>query len=309
VLFREIDRNQPTLLLDESDTLFPNHGGGSDDRREPTRALLNAGFKRGATVARCVGADFDLQHFKVFCPKAFAGIGALPDTVADRSIPIWLTRKSRADKVERLRDREAANLAKPIADALQAWSGCKAVIETLSNARPGNIPEKLSDRQMDICEPLLAIADLAGGEWPERAREALAVLCGADQEKANLSTKLLLDIRRIFDARAVDRIVTEQLLEELIEMESDAPWAIWWEADVKAGRLRGPAMRVASMLKGYRINVSSPESIKPRVIKMPDGSTPRGYLRADFQDAWRRYCPLFPPEVATVATFPVTNSE
>src|SRR5215471_11915384 len=37
VLFREIDRERPTLLLDETDTLFCN---GKDDRAESLRALL-----------------------------------------------------------------------------------------------------------------------------------------------------------------------------------------------------------------------------------------------------------------------------
>ena len=107
VLFREIDKTQPTLLLDESDALFKKGGGGNDDRREPIRALLNAGFKRGAMVPRCMGNNFEVQHFKVFCAKAFAGIGTLPDTIADRSLPIRLTRKSRSETVERLRDRNA----------------------------------------------------------------------------------------------------------------------------------------------------------------------------------------------------------
>jgi len=70
VLFREIDKSQPTLLLDESDALFKK-GGGNDDRREPIRALLNAGFKRGAMVPRCMGSgNFEVQHFKVFLRKS-----------------------------------------------------------------------------------------------------------------------------------------------------------------------------------------------------------------------------------------------
>lgn len=104
MLFREIDRDRPTLLLDEVDALFCN---GKDDRKEPLRALLNAGFERKATIPRCVGPTFTVQHFKVFCAKAFAGIGSLPDTISDRCIPIRLVRKSRDETVERFRKRDA----------------------------------------------------------------------------------------------------------------------------------------------------------------------------------------------------------
>jgi hypothetical protein len=43
VLFRKIDSDKPTLLLDETDTLFSD---GNGDRSELLRSLLNAGFER-----------------------------------------------------------------------------------------------------------------------------------------------------------------------------------------------------------------------------------------------------------------------
>ena len=160
VLFREIDRDRPTLLLDETDTLFCN---GKDDRAESLRALLNAGFERKARVPRCVGqgSSFGVQHFAVFCAKAFAGIGSLPDTIRDRCILIRLVRKSRNESVERFRKREAEAIAVQISAALEAWAKCEENIAALRASRP-SIPHELSDRQADICEPLLAIADLAG---------------------------------------------------------------------------------------------------------------------------------------------------
>src|SRR5262249_47513705 len=85
VLYRKIEMDQPTLLLDEVDTVF---SGNKDERKEPLRALLNAGFERKAKVPRCVGqgSNYHVQEFAVFCPKAFAGIGRLPDTISDRCI-------------------------------------------------------------------------------------------------------------------------------------------------------------------------------------------------------------------------------
>src|SRR5262249_40597969 len=54
VLFRTIENDPPTLLLDELDAVFTN---SKDDRKEALRALLNAGFERKATIPRCVGQN------------------------------------------------------------------------------------------------------------------------------------------------------------------------------------------------------------------------------------------------------------
>jgi hypothetical protein len=291
VLYREIDRNRPTLLLDEADTLFPK---GNDDRKEPLRALLNAGFERKARVPRCVGQgnSFTVQHFAVFCAKAFAGIGTLPDTISDRCIPIRLTRKSRDEFVERFRKRDAEAAAAPISSKLEAWAKCAETIQILRAARP-IIPDELSDRQADICEPLLAIADLAGGEWPERSRKALVSLCAGENEDDSLGVKLLSAIRQVFEEKSdIDRISTAQLLEQLVHQETDAPWAIWWEQDVKGGNTKGPGARLARLLK--------PFGIKARVIRLPDDSTPRGYMRQDFKEVWKRYCPSKQQKDATM---------
>jgi len=117
VLYRKIENDQPTLLLDEVDTIF---SGNKDERKEPLRALLNAGFERKAKVPRCVGqgSNYRVQEFAVFCAKAFAGIGKLPDTVSDRSIPILLNRRSSEEKIERFRQRDAERTARVIRERL-----------------------------------------------------------------------------------------------------------------------------------------------------------------------------------------------
>ena len=80
VLVRKLDRDGPTLLLDETDAAFKDGG----DYAEALRAVLNAGHRRGGVASLCVkaGGDFELRDFAVFGPKAFAGIGQhLPETV------------------------------------------------------------------------------------------------------------------------------------------------------------------------------------------------------------------------------------
>jgi hypothetical protein len=279
VLFRKIEMDRPALLLDEVDAIFTN---GKDDRKEPLRALLNNGFSRGATVPRCVGLNFQIQDFRVFCAKALAGIGKLPDTVRDRSIPIQLVRRSRDERVERFRKREAEKAAGAMRSNLEAWSQQAGTIDTLRAARP-SVPDELSDRQADISEPLLAIADFAGGEWPERARRALIKLCCQSDEDESIGIKLLSAIRSVFNGCEADKLSTQQLLEQLVDKETDAPWAAWWEQDLKNGNTRGPAQKLARLLKPYRIQA--------RGIRLPDGTTPRGYCSEDFKEAWKRYCP------------------
>jgi hypothetical protein len=274
-LFRTIERDQPTLLIDEVDTVF-----SKGNENEELRAILNAGFERGSKVRRCVGPNFDLKDFAVFCPKALAGIGRLPDTVGDRCIPIHLIAKKKSDKVQRFRKREVN--VEGLAATLEAYSQKSEIVEALRNGR-AEVPE-ISDRQNDIAEGLIVIADLAGGDWPNRGRRSLIELFSAREEE-NIGVQLLASCRDAF-SKGQDRIATKDLLEKLIEEETGTPWADLWENHLRNGNVRGPAANIARLLK--------PFGIKARVIKMPDDSTSRGYLREDFEDNWSRFCPVPP---------------
>lgn len=279
VLYRKISNDRPTVLFDEADTVFS--GGRSDDKREPLRALLNAGFTRGAKVPRCVGPNHALHEFEVFCPKAIAGIGSLPATVADRSIPIVLVRRSKDQHVDRFREREIKGETNGISMLFQDWATDENTFATLRAAKP-EVPNSLGDRQADICEPLLAIAELAAGDWPERARSALLELYSGHVEEESGGVQLLSALRDIFKTNESDRIATADLLRCLVDRD-DGPWASWWGADIHNSNLKGPAAKLAKLLKPY--------GIASRSIRLHDGSTPKGYKAEDFSDAWIRYCP------------------
>jgi hypothetical protein len=149
VLYRKITKHRPTLLLDEVDTIF---SPTKDDGKEGLRGMLNEGFRIGGKVCRCGGANNDeLLEFDVFCPKAFAGIGKLPDTITDRSLQINLVRRAADEEVVRFRQREADAEAKPIRAGFEAWAARKELIDALRDARPA-LPEALSDRNQDISE-------------------------------------------------------------------------------------------------------------------------------------------------------------
>jgi hypothetical protein len=263
VLFRQIEKERPTLLLDEVDTIW-NPRARSED--EGLRALLNAGFRRrGSTVPRCSGPSMKVRNFATFCPKALGGIGDLPDTIADRCIPIRMERKRGEDTVERWRWR----VVEPFADAVrESIHGAVSALCALLEETEPELPDALSDRAQDAWEPLFAIADVAGCEWPLRARYAALSLMTERVDEPPIGARLLADVRGVFNGDA--RLSTTDLIDVLAAIE-DAPWGDWGGKPLTGRRL-------AALLRPY--------SIKPR----NEGGF-RGYFASDFTDAWSRYAP------------------
>jgi hypothetical protein len=295
VLFRRIKRDLPTLLADEIDTVFHVH---KNDGMENIRRMFNLGFTRGYVVSRCVGTNtkFEIEEFDPFCAKALCGIGkCLPDTVSDRCIPIELARQLREEKAARFRKRDAVAETFMIKKELEAWARLPGLIDTLRAARP-QMPGELQDRAEEICEPLIAIADMAAGEWAEKARRALIKLCVQDDD-TSIGEKLLADIKGIFDSTGADKLPTIDILNALVAIEGDRPWATWWLDDLKHDKPQKPATRLAKLLKPY--------PVKPSDIRV-DSKICKGYTRSSFQKAWARYIP--PSEKAatraTAATHP-----
>ena len=270
VLIRKIDSEQPALLLDESDAAF----AGEKEYAEALRGVLNTGHRRGGKASCCVGqgTKITFKDFSTFCPKAIAGIGNLPDTVADRSVPIRLKRAKRGEHVERFRRRDVQAESAGLRGRLEAWTA--VTVENLRAARPA-LPDALTDRQQDGAEPLLAIADLAGGEWPETARMALVELCGqAQADDQSVGVRLLADIRGIFQGRDVDRIPSAELAAALAEIET-SPWGEWGKA--------GKPLTAAKLARLLARFVITPHSVRV------DDKTPKGYELHDFRDAFERY--------------------
>jgi hypothetical protein len=270
VLTRKIDAEEPTLLLDESDAALQ----GEKEYAEVLRGILNTGYRRGGktSVAVPAGRDFSYRDLSTFSPKAIAGIGKLPDTVASRSIPIRLKRKAPSEQVARFRRREVEGSAMPLHVRLEAFALTR--VDALEQARP-ELPEELGDRATDVWEPLLAIAELAGGGWAERGqRAALCLSAKAMSEDDSLGVRLLADIRSVFVEAKEGRVFTERLLEQLAQIE-EAPWGDWY------GKRISPR-KVAQLLKPY--------GIKPKTLRIRE-QTKAGYEQRWFSDAWRRYLP------------------
>lgn len=225
-LFRAIAKWQPTMLVDEVDGVFGLKRREPSERQEMIRTTLNAGFERDGNVIR-TATNGEPEEFNVYCPKVLCGIGHLPDTVRDRGLAVRMTRRTREEPIEKQRLRTLKTDGGKLAARLEAWSSWAAL--QCAGEYP-EMPEELDDRAQDAYEILVAIADLAGDEWGQKARLALVHLRAEDQGEQHESSGLLLlrDVAVFADRLAgMERIPTADLLALLYE-EGECPWEEWW---------------------------------------------------------------------------------
>lgn len=274
-IFRMLADDQYTLLFDEVDAIFnPKNGGNYED----LRALLNAGYKQGATIARCVGdaKAMKVERFTVFAPVALAGLaGRMPATITTRAITIHMRRRAPGEHVSPFRERDAEHEIEPVREALAEW--VEGASSLLADARP-KMPDGVTDRPSEVWESLLAIADQAGGEWPDRARAACTYfVLDSKPDELSLGVRLLSDLRAVFRAQGdPDRMATSSLLDRLRELD-EAPWNDLYGKPLDARRLGRELARYG---------------VESRNLKLPDGSVRKGYLTTGedgLLDAWNRY--------------------
>lgn len=277
-LFRAVSDldERPTILFDEIDTVF----GPKARDNEETRGFLNAGHRRGAVAYRCVGEGTrqSVVAFPAFAAVAVAGLHDLPDTIATRSVIVHMRRRARHEVVEPFRFRLHEPPGFALRGRLAAWVA--TVGATLEESAPA-MPPGVEDRPADVWEPLLAIADAAGGEWPTRARESCLHLTTDERDvEPSLGVRLLADLRDVWASHPdASGLLTETLLAALHEIE-EAPWS-----DLRGRPL--DARRLARLLRPYGIARASVR-VGTRAAK--------GYRRDDLADAWTRYLPA-PPEM------------
>ncbi|QFU94087.1 DUF3631 domain-containing protein [Amycolatopsis sp. YIM 10] len=279
-LFRMVNDGPITILFDEVDAIFnPKNGGNTED----LRALLNAGYKRSATIPRCVGdaKAMKVQRFPVYAPAALAGIaGNMPDTITTRAITVHMQRRREDEEVDEFWEEDVEQEAEPLREMLAAWVA--TVVDKVSKGRPA-MPPGVRDRSAEIWRPLIALADAAGAHWPTTARAA----CSHFVEAANTNRsggavrlKLLADLHELFTRHDTDKLTTAEILDALCSLE-EADWA---DLDGKGKAL--DARRLAKELKPY--------GVASKDIKQPGGKVTKGYRATGpggLADAWSRYLP------------------
>ena len=258
-VFRVVEGYRPALLVDEADTFLRDN--------DELRGVINSGHRKGGSVLRTVGDDHEPRAFATYSPCAIALIGRLPDTLHDRSVVIDLKRRLPSETIKPFRSDRTEHLD-VLARQAARWARDHA--EEVGASDP-EMPTGVFNRVADNWRGLLAIADAAGGDWPERARKALKEMKAASDDESNI-TMLLADIEVIFAEK--DSLPSADLVEALVEIES-RPWA-------EFGKSRKPITqnRLARLLR--------PLGIVPDNVRV-GGKVPKGYQRHQFKDAWERY--------------------
>ena len=201
-LFRMME-DVPTLLLDEVEALGNSKPSES---AQAVLAVLNAGHRKGATIPRCDGPEHKVRHFPVYGPKAFAAIGTLPDTLADRCIHVTMQRKTPSQTVDRFLQGRAKDDAEPVRESLVEWA--KAYQESVRCAYENMADLKfLSDR--DLWMPLFAVCTVAEPERLDELQRCAVALSGAKAAgdvEDSLPLKLLADVKDSFQMLAAGSV-------------------------------------------------------------------------------------------------------
>jgi putative DNA primase/helicase len=265
-IFRVVEACHPTLLIDEADSFLKDN--------EELRGVLNSGHRRGGGVLRTVAVrdDFEVRSFSTYGAIAIALIGQLPGTLADRSVPIALTRRKRDEAITSFRLDRVGHLV-VLARKLARWAADNT--EAVAGVEP-EMPVGLYNRAADNWRPLLAIAMAAGGDWLARGHKAAIASAGADVDEVSRLELLLGDTRDVFDGLTsdTDRISSAHLIERLCEIVP-SPWGEY-------GKRKKPLTQnqLARLLK--------PLGIVSQVLRI-GAETPSGYFRHQFKEAWERF--------------------
>ena len=266
-LFRKVasDDGLPTVLFDEIDTVF----GPKAKDNEELRGLLNAGHRKGNKAGRCVvrGNVITTEELDAYCAVAMAGLHDLPDTIMSRSVVVNMRRRAAGEHVEPFRMRLHRDAGHELRDSLELWS------KVLKAGTWPALPEQIQDRNADVWEALITVADAAGGHWPDTARRsAVALVAAKSDDKRSMNVQLLSDLADIFTTHGTTRMTTTDILKQLNGLEL-SPWST-----LKAGPLN--ANGLARRLNEYGAR-SKDIRFHHEVLK--------GYEATDLLDAWSRY--------------------
>lgn len=249
-LFRMIERDAPTVFIDEVDTIFTGAAN------EELRGCLNSGYRRGGNIWRTVGNE--PEQFNTFCPKMLAGIdnAAMPDTLRDRCIPIILKRKRTTDEVERFVPRRMQADLDTLREQIRHWAATN--MDRALDAPDPAIIDGISDRAFEIAEPLLVLAAVCGREYVKPTREAIVKLLAGQKPKQSIGVRTLEAAKEMLDESAADRIFSAAL----------------------ATKMGVTTKRLSAILAPY--------GITPSTIRHGDDRG-KGYHRADFTEAFELY--------------------
>jgi hypothetical protein len=270
VLFRVVDQEQPTLILDELDTWLA--------KDTELRGLLNAGHKPASHAYRCEGPGNIIRAFKAYAPTALAGLGSLPPTLRDRSILIPLTMAQEGQPYAAF-DPNKTELENTLGRKLARW--VKDTFPALHACDPA-LPPGAFNRLADNWRPLFAIAQLAGGDWPRRAAAAFANLTVKSVSQRDFILTLIADIQSLFARSGAPRMFSTDLADSLCALPNRAYSQL-------------TPIRLARQLAQFGIH--------SRAFRIGENRA-KGYDLGDFAAAFSRSPAAPPPPPDTIAAAP-----
>ena len=273
-LFRVVERDKPTLLVDEADSFLK--GQGSED----LRGIINAGFENGGLVIRnvTVGDEIVPTQFRTWCPKVLAGIGRRSATIRDRSLSIHMKRMPRQRKVQRFW-RGVHDEMDFLNSMLQKWANDNGdALDEIYNTRLPECPEGMNDRARDVWEVLLTIADYIGGQAPDVARKSAMTISGGEDDSESIQVELLETVLQVFGDSDWVEATGKDICEKLCQIE-DAPWG-----EINNGKPIS-ATKLARMLKPFGIRSTNKRPADQ------SGQNRRFYQIAEIESAYKPYRP------------------
>jgi putative DNA primase/helicase len=264
-LFRIVDRDHPTLLVDEADDLF--------HRKPDLRHIVNAGWSRGTKVPRMVQG---VTHwFDPFCPKIIGLKGMqMPPTTASRGIVIKLWPRLDEEKIEDFAFTDSPEFQE-LRRKLMRWGADNSI--ALGDSKP-TMPAEFRNRLAANWRLLFATADLAGGAWPKRARQA-AIRLSQKASEPSVGRRLLEALHEILVNRGE---MTSAAMVGALTANPDSEWREY------KGRAPITQRQIAALLRSY--------DIRPVVLHPTKRAalSAHGYRRVQFADVFARFLPSDP---------------
>jgi hypothetical protein len=234
-----------------------------------------------ATAGRCVvkGKTIETEEISAFAAVALAGLGWLPDTILSRAVVIRMRRRHAGEQVEGFRRRHAKAEGFEVRTKIETWARSKR-----GEIEWPTMPVEIQDRDADVWEPLIAVADAVGGSWPARARAAAVALVAENKEiEISLGIRLLADLRTVFGSE--EQMTSREVVKALVDLD-ESPW----------GDMKGKPLDERWLANRLRLY-----GIKSKTIRVGT-ATAKGYRREDLHDVWLRYLPSLPAKSVTGVT-------
>jgi hypothetical protein len=189
-IFRTADRDNPTMLFDNVDTLF--------QRKPEVTELFLSGWTRGIKISRVerINGNWQTVWYDPFCPKACSLIGTnLPPPLLGRCLLIELWPMKPGETVVEVNpfNQELMDAFKTLRRKLARWSNDNAL--TLKTAAP-LFPAGFTSRPRANAKLLLAIAEMAGDGWAEQARAAVDKLLREKREPHTVTQREIAALLR-----------------------------------------------------------------------------------------------------------------